>query len=78
MKILKILGILVAAVILLAIIGIGYVKAALPNVGEAPELTVDVTPELLARGEYLANNVTVCMDCHSQRDAHSRSVLRTR
>lgn len=68
MKILKILGILVAAVILLAIIGIGYVKAALPNVGEAPELTVDVTPELLARGEYLANNVTVCMDCHSQRD----------
>jgi len=27
-----------------------------------------VTPELIARGEYLANHVTICMDCHGERD----------
>lgn len=45
-----------------------YVKIALPNVGTAPDIKVDPTPERLARGEYLANHVTVCIDCHSKRD----------
>jgi len=30
--------------------------------------TADTSTSLLARGEYLANHVTVCMDCHSIRD----------
>jgi mono/diheme cytochrome c family protein len=45
-----------------------YLKFALPNVGAAPEMKVEITPERVARGEYLANHVTVCIDCHSQRD----------
>ena len=34
----------------------------------SPELTITVTPERIKRGEYLANHVAVCMDCHSTRD----------
>lgn len=45
-----------------------YVKVALPNVGEAPDLKIEATPEMLARGEYLANNVVGCVECHSVRD----------
>ena len=45
-----------------------YIKLFLPNVGPAPELTIERTPERVARGEYLANHVAVCIDCHSKRD----------
>ena len=45
-----------------------YIKFALPNVGPAPDLKVETTPERIARGEYLANHVAVCIDCHSKRD----------
>lgn len=50
-----------------------YVTTMLPNVGEPQEIAIDVTPERIARGKYLANNVTVCMDCHSGRDWSSFS-----
>jgi mono/diheme cytochrome c family protein len=56
-------------IILVAIVGLmGYVKLALPNVGAAPDMKVEMTPENIARGEYLANHVTVCIDCHATRD----------
>lgn len=29
---------------------------------------IQATPERLARGEYLASHVTICLDCHSKRD----------
>ena len=45
-----------------------YIKFALPDVGPAPDLKVEMTPERIARGEYLANHVAVCIDCHSKRD----------
>ncbi|MGE5393816.1 MAG: cytochrome C [Candidatus Saccharibacteria bacterium] len=45
-----------------------YLKLALPNVGTAPKMKVEITTERVARGQYLANHVTVCIDCHSQRD----------
>jgi mono/diheme cytochrome c family protein len=67
-KVLKVVGILVA-VLILAVVGIiTYVKTALPDVGSAPELKVEATAERIERGRYLANSVTVCMDCHSTRD----------
>lgn len=47
---------------------LGYVKLALPDVGDAPELKVEQTPARIQRGEYLANHVSLCMDCHSTRD----------
>jgi len=46
-----------------------YVKFALPgmNIGRAPNLKIDYTPERIARGKYLAD-ITACNDCHSKRD----------
>jgi mono/diheme cytochrome c family protein len=45
-----------------------YINLALPNVGPAPEMTVEVTHERVERGRYLANHVMLCMDCHAERD----------
>jgi cytochrome c2 len=47
---------------------LSYVKFGLPDVKEAPDLKVKTTPERLERGKYLANHVTLCVDCHSKRD----------
>jgi len=67
-RVLKVVGIILS-VLILAVAGIlTYVKTALPNVGEAEELTIDYTQERIERGRYLANSVAVCMDCHSKRD----------
>jgi mono/diheme cytochrome c family protein len=54
--------------IILALGGISYLKFALPNVEAPADLKVEITPERLERGRYLANHVNVCMDCHSSRD----------
>src|SRR5579863_6947795 len=67
-KVLKFLGYTLLILILLIAGVLTYIKVALPNVGAAPELTVESTPEKIERGRYLANSVTVCMDCHSTRD----------
>lgn len=56
------------------IIGLGvfalimYVKFALPNVGPAPDIKIEPTTARLKRGNYLANSLMGCVDCHSQRD----------
>ena len=67
-KVLKVSAILFVIVI----VGISgllvYVKAALPDVGNAPDIKVELTPERIKRGEYLANHVTLCVDCHSERN----------
>lgn len=67
-KLFKILGFVLLAVILFAAAAATYIKTALPNVGEPPVISVERTPERIERGKYLANHVTVCMDCHSSRD----------
>ncbi|UHG94257.1 c-type cytochrome [Spirosoma oryzicola] len=67
-KTVRILGISLA-VILAGLVGaLGYVKYALPNVGEAPTIKVSATKAQIERGRYLANHVNVCIDCHSTRD----------
>lgn len=67
-KVLKI----VMYLLLILILGIGgllaYVKIALPNVGDAPVISIEITPDRVERGKYLANNVAVCIECHSSRD----------
>lgn len=68
-KVLKITGIILSVFVLFIIGVIAYITLALPNI-DAPELTIEPTPERLARGEYLANNVMGCLDCHAQRDWH--------
>ena len=67
-KLFKILGILLLIVALVILGGITYVTQALPDIEAPATLHVEVTPERVARGEYLANNVCLCMDCHSTRD----------
>ena len=59
-----------AAVLFAALVfwGVIYLKTALPDVGEPSDLQVEATPERLARGDYLVNHVTVCLDCHSQQN----------
>lgn len=67
-KLFKILGFVLLAAILFAAAAATYVKTALPNVGEPPVISIERTPARIERGKYLANHVTVCMDCHSSRD----------
>lgn len=67
MKFLKILLYLVSIIIVLALSGISYIYFFKPNIA-INEISVDITPERVERGAYLANHVMVCMDCHSVRD----------
>lgn len=67
-KVLKV-TLIIVGVIVIALAGvIIFVKTALPSVGKPMDLKVQVTPARVQRGEYLANHVAACMDCHSQRD----------
>lgn len=68
MKALKLIGKILAGLVVIIALGIIYVKAALPNTGPAPDIKIDRTAVRIERGKYLANHVTVCMDCHSTRD----------
>lgn len=45
-----------------------YVSNALPDVGPAPDITVESTTERIERGHYLANTVMACMHCHTPQD----------
>ena len=67
-KIWKIIAAIVAGLVLAVVGLLIYVKAFLPNVGDAPEIKITATPDMIKRGEYLANHVMVCIDCHSPRE----------
>ncbi len=45
-----------------------YLKTAYPKIAPPQEIKIESTPQLIARGSYLANHVCLCVDCHSQRD----------
>lgn len=64
-KILAIAGIIVAVVVL---IGILYIIYFLPNIPLNKDIKVGSTSVRIEHGKYLANHVTVCIDCHSTRD----------
>lgn len=67
-KVYKISALLAAGLLVLISGLLIYVKAVLPKAEPAPDLKVELTSERIERGKYLANSVTVCMDCHSQRN----------
>jgi mono/diheme cytochrome c family protein len=67
-KILKVAGYLIGALVLFLVIAFAFLQFGFPKVDPAPELSIDYTQERIERGAYLANHVTVCMDCHSSRD----------
>jgi mono/diheme cytochrome c family protein len=57
-----------ASVILLVFLLILYVLIALPNVGKAEYIEIEITESKVERGKYLAYHVMMCADCHSERD----------
>lgn len=67
-RMLRILGLLVLLIALAAGGAALYVTTALPDVDAPADLKVELTPERIERGRYLANSLCVCMDCHSTRD----------
>jgi len=68
MKIIKYAGYLLATILLVVAGLLTYATVALPDVGEAEDLKIDYTEARIEHGRYLANSVSVCMDCHSKRD----------
>ncbi|MCA0334955.1 MAG: cytochrome C [Bacteroidetes bacterium] len=67
-KALKLLFYLLLFVGITVGVGLSYIYFGLPDVGNAPEIKVSITPDRVKRGSYLANHVMLCMDCHSTRD----------
>jgi len=65
LKILAALGVLIVLVIFGVVI---WLNTSFPKVGPAKELTIKSDSATIERGKYLANHVSVCIDCHSQRD----------
>src|SRR5687767_9686657 len=67
-RILKVLVILVILVLLAGGAALGFLFLGFPKAEPPAALKVAGTPEQVARGAYLANHVTVCLDCHSKHD----------
>jgi len=65
---LKIVGVLVALVVIAAAAGFGYLLLAFPKVPPPAVVTLAPTPDRMARGKYLSDHVTGCTSCHSERD----------
>ena len=64
----KIVGGVVALVVVAAGAGFGYLMFAFPKVPPPAVVTLEPTAERLARGKYLSDHVTGCTACHSERD----------
>jgi mono/diheme cytochrome c family protein len=76
-KILKRIGWVVAILAVILIVAITFTIGWRPFIGpRARPLTsrqFERTPERLARGDYLVNHVTICIECHSQPDWKDRN-----
>ncbi|RZL07840.1 MAG: c-type cytochrome [Pedobacter sp.] len=68
MKALKLIIIVLGIVVLFVVAAGTYIKTALPDIGYAPKITINANAAGIENGRYLANHVTVCMDCHSSRN----------
>src|SRR4051812_20794269 len=67
-KVLKVLGVVLGAVVLLIAGGLGFLVLKKPAQRPATAEHFDATPERLVRGKYLVENVTPCLHCHSNTD----------
>lgn len=67
-KFMKILGLLLLVVFIVAASGYVYLNKQYPKVNSAPDIKIEPTAQRLDRGKYLFTSVTGCLDCHSQRD----------
>jgi mono/diheme cytochrome c family protein len=67
-KFLKRLIYVVIISVLIVVVGISYLVLVLPGVGKPEDIKVELTPQRIERGKYLANSVANCMGCHSAHD----------
>lgn len=67
-KALKVAGIIFGIILLVAVAGFVYFNSAYPKAGPAPKIKIEYSQDRIERGKYLANHVSMCMDCHSTRD----------
>ncbi|MFH1195850.1 MAG: cytochrome C [bacterium] len=67
-KFMKIVGGILVVLVIALVAFIIYFNSTYPKVDPPTNEKVEITPARIARGEYLANHVSVCMDCHSTRD----------
>jgi mono/diheme cytochrome c family protein len=67
-KFFKIVGVILAIFLVAIVGGLIYFNSAYPKVAPASNIKVETTAERIKRGEYIANHVAVCIDCHSERD----------
>ncbi|MDH4065170.1 MAG: cytochrome C, partial [Acidobacteriota bacterium] len=65
---LKLAGILLVLLLVGGAAGLAYFLNRFPNASPPREVTLPSTSEAIARGEYLASHVMLCVDCHSPRD----------
>ena len=65
MKVLKVLGWILGAIVLAAGCGLAWLALRSPDRRPASTEKIEVTPERLARGKYLVHHVSDCMGCHS-------------
>ncbi len=62
-------SVLLAVATLVALLNaLSSCQSSRTRIGAPEELSIIISTERVQRGEYLANHVAVCMDCHSQRD----------
>jgi mono/diheme cytochrome c family protein len=67
-KWLKILGVVCAVIVLAVGVALALFFWRFPHVPPAAAVHIDRTAQQIERGRYLANQVTVCVDCHSTRN----------
>src|SRR5688572_3149060 len=59
----RVVGVILLAVVALIAIGLSWLTLRKPAQREAPVVQIDRSPEVVARGKYLVNHVTICFDC---------------
>jgi len=73
----KILGILVLILVVGIAALIGFLAVKKPAMRPPSTEKVEATPERLARGQYLVENVTHCLGCHSAKYSLREPTSRT-
>jgi mono/diheme cytochrome c family protein len=64
----NVLKIIILLLVFVVAAGVVYLKLVLPKVDKPENISIRATPEMIQRGAYIANHISVCIDCHSKRD----------
>ena len=67
-KLRKIIKYLLIVIVIVLLGGYLFLRFGYPSVSPPEDIKIEANEEILKRGEYLAEHVMLCTDCHSQRD----------